>query len=313
MKITDLLLSLVLLSALLVNSSSVRAQDLDIEDLKAQVQEMYIAYYGRPGDAGGVGFWAERLQDEGGDLGAIIESFGNSTEFVEQFGGLSETALINNIFLQLFGRDADSGGLNFYLGLLQRGEKTLASIALDISNGVQDGTDDEAIINNKLAIAAFFTDSVETMAVTYGGEQITASRQLMANVAGSQASRDAAQEAVVALLMMFPSTGGPDPFADFVDNVSDDVLQSICIACHVFRGLAADTRLVYVRASNPDYHSLNYQQWVQLALDENDVSNYVLRKVQGMNGHGGGVQAPLGSDAYIALENFLQLLTDTDN
>jgi hypothetical protein len=45
------------------------------------VQKIYIAYYGRPADAVGLAFWESQLEATGGNLSAIIVSFGASPEF----------------------------------------------------------------------------------------------------------------------------------------------------------------------------------------------------------------------------------------
>ena len=45
------------------------------------VQKIYIAYYGRPADAVGLAFWESQLEATGGNLNAIIGSFGASSEF----------------------------------------------------------------------------------------------------------------------------------------------------------------------------------------------------------------------------------------
>jgi hypothetical protein len=275
---------------------------------ESQVQEMYVAYYGRPGDPGGIDFWAQQLEQQGGNLGAIIDAFGNSDEYLEQFGSLSHESLVNNIFQQLFSRDADPGGLEFYVSSLQNGERSLASIALDVSNGVPGGSEDAAILANKLQLADYFTESVQVLDVSYGGDQVDDAQELLAAVGASQASLDSALDATLPLVSAFPPNSAEDPFDYFVAEVSDDVLQGICIACHVDGGAAQGSRLVYVPATNPDYHNLNYQQWVALAEEQEDLTGYALLKAQGLNGHGGGVQAPVGSDAYLALEGFLQLL-----
>jgi hypothetical protein len=53
------------------------------------VQGMYIAYYGRPGDTGGLTYWAERLAANNGNLDAIIDAFGNSAESNARFGSMT--------------------------------------------------------------------------------------------------------------------------------------------------------------------------------------------------------------------------------
>lgn len=165
-----------------------------------QVQEIYIAYYGRPGDPGGMDFWAERLQESGGDLRAIIDSFGNSSEFTDRYGGLAHEELVNNIYLQLFGRDADPEGLNFYVGRLTNGEQTLGSIALSISDGVREGTTDFDIVMNKLTVANTFTAKVTECDANYGADEINGAKEIIDSVSANQDSVEAALSQVEAFL-----------------------------------------------------------------------------------------------------------------
>ena len=51
------------------------------------VQKIYIAYYGRPADAVGLAFWESQLEATGGNLSAIIGSFGASSEFDTSLNG----------------------------------------------------------------------------------------------------------------------------------------------------------------------------------------------------------------------------------
>jgi len=157
-----------------------------------QVQAMYVAYYSRPGDPGGVAYWASRLEKSNGDLGAIINQFGNSAEYTDRLAGQSSEALINNIFVNLFGRDADAGGLAFYRNKLDSGAITLASIALNIANGVTSGSSDAAIIDNKIEVANAYTTVIDEKSAEYGENQIDEAVALLAAVTDKQETSDAA-------------------------------------------------------------------------------------------------------------------------
>ncbi|ARU57222.1 GSDH family dehydrogenase [Oleiphilus messinensis] len=135
------------------------------------VQLIYIAFYGRPADPAGLSFWASELANNQGDLTAIIEFFGSSVEFTERFGQFDSTALINNLFSQIFSREADSGGLAFYDELFTSGQLSLQQISLDILNGAQGN--DAQIIANKLSVAVYFTNAVETGSLSYDSENIS--------------------------------------------------------------------------------------------------------------------------------------------
>ena len=153
------------------------------------VQKMYIAYYGRPGDPAGVSYWVEEMALANGNLAGIIESFGNSLEYNSRFASLQSAQLVENIYLQLFGRNADPDGLIFYTQRLDSGSDTLASIALQIANGIQDDSNDSLIFSHKLAVANAFTQSISTSAAHYNAGDINAVVALLAGVeAGSQLS-----------------------------------------------------------------------------------------------------------------------------
>ncbi|AZM96699.1 DUF4214 domain-containing protein [Vreelandella venusta] len=119
-------------------------------------QQLYVAYYGRPADAAGLQFWAEEIEANGID--AAISAFGNSAEFTERFGDLDNEELVNGIYQQAFGRDADAEGLAFYTEKLESGELDLATIALTI---VQNATDtdakDASALEAKVAAADKYT------------------------------------------------------------------------------------------------------------------------------------------------------------
>jgi len=163
-----------------------KASALEDSHYTEQVQAMYIAYYSRPGDPGGVAYWAKRLEQSNGDSSAIINQFGNSAEYTDRLAGKDSEELINNIFVNLFGRDADAGGLVFYKNKLESGAITLASIALNISNGVSPGSVDAAIIDNKIDVAAAYTAFVDETSAEYGAQQIDEAVILIAAITSDQ-------------------------------------------------------------------------------------------------------------------------------
>ncbi len=195
-------LSILILGCVMV--AQVQAQDTSA--FREQVQTMFVAYYGRPGDEGGINFWANELVGVNGNLSAIIDSFGNSVEFQSRFGDLDDETLVNNIFLQLLGRDADAGGLAFYVGELQAGRITLASMALDIANGAQN--EDVDTIANKLEVANAFTEGYLVANVRYEGDQAAEdAKLLMNNVDATDASVTQALAELPVLLETFPAGG----------------------------------------------------------------------------------------------------------
>jgi len=146
-----------------------------------QVQQVYIAYYGRPADPVGLDFWTNKLAAANGDLSAIIDAFGNSAEANSLFGGLSAQQTVNTLFNQLFGRDADVEGLLFYANGLAAGTMTAQSIALNVLDGAKN--EDKTIIDNKLAVAKSFTNGLDTTdeIVAYSGNTAAGTARSMLN------------------------------------------------------------------------------------------------------------------------------------
>lgn len=147
------------------------------------IQEAYVAYYGRPGDPGGVAYWADRLEKAAGSLAEIIGAFGDSAEFVERYGNLSFSELVNSIYQQCFNRDAEAGGLNYYVTELQEGRKTLQSITLDVLYGAQN--EDKDTVDRKVEFAELFTSQVESGAIQYSGTQAAESAKGVLGTVGS--------------------------------------------------------------------------------------------------------------------------------
>ncbi|MEM5383477.1 DUF4214 domain-containing protein [Paraburkholderia phymatum] len=162
------------------------------------IQTAYLAYYGRPADPAGQDYWATQLDKAGGDINVIINAFGNSTESTKLYGGSSTAAQINAIYQQLFGHDADLAGLNFYRAAINAGTFTLASVALNIYNGAQNG--DLAELQAKFGYANAFTAAVSQSVsgqIAYNGDAASNNARAAVTLVTDSAS-EAAQTANLA-------------------------------------------------------------------------------------------------------------------
>lgn len=92
----------------------------------------------------------------------------------------------------------------------------------------------------------------------------------------------------------------------FPEKISANIVQTACIACHRSGGSGQGTLHTFVFPSNPNHLSINFSQFENLVTARG--REYVLSKVQGGLGHGGGAQLSSASQEYRDLDAFLQLL-----
>jgi len=148
-------------------------------DYLDDVQEIYIGYYQRPADPGGLVFWAQKLDGVGGNLDDIIEAFANSAEAQTLYGPInSETIgdVIDEIYMACFNRLPDPAGKAFYEAGFNAVPPifTAATIMLNIIDGAQG--EDLQTINNKLTAAELFTETIDPgldgrdLQATYSGD-----------------------------------------------------------------------------------------------------------------------------------------------
>ena len=115
------------------------------------VQKIYIAFYQRPADPAGLKYWAQRIDDAGGDAASVVTAFATSAEAVALYGTIDATTIggvIDSIYMALFNVAPDAAGKQFYVDGFTAGTFTAGTIALNILNGAQN--DDAVAIANKL-------------------------------------------------------------------------------------------------------------------------------------------------------------------
>jgi len=190
---------------------------------ESTIQKAYIAYYGRPADTEGLLFWSQALDSLGGDLSGVIDSFGNSLEFISRYGHLNNSDLITGLYQQLFNREPETEGFNFWLNELNSGVKTLQSIAVEVMLGAQNN--DAAIIENKLSTANLFTALYPLGSFEYSGTSAAESvKTILDQVANSD---DFATDLVTNFLGVTDiSTNNPSGYQG-TDGVSEVFIYEI--------------------------------------------------------------------------------------
>jgi len=128
------------------------------------VQKAYIAYYGRPADPAGLNFWTTAGTSSTTML-TIMRDFGASAEFAALYGSGTNAAFVNAIYRNVFGRNADADGLNFYVNALTNGSITRADVVFNVLNGATGA--DATIVANKVEFATQYTTALSSNVSAY--------------------------------------------------------------------------------------------------------------------------------------------------
>jgi len=141
---------------------------------ESEVEKLYIAYFNRPGDIGGLAYW-EGLLASGVSMTSIENSFSSSAEYQAIYTGQQNTVLITTLYQNLFGRTVsvmDEGVLWWANEMTDSHtspvKQTIQSIASVLSSGTTPGSADNIAINAKIAAATALTDRLETPAEREG-------------------------------------------------------------------------------------------------------------------------------------------------
>lgn len=154
-----------------------------------QVQQIYIAYLGRPADPDGLAFWANQVDLMQGDLSSVIAGFAASGESAALYGGMTSEQKVSAIYQNIFSRQPDPDGLAFWVGLLDSGAVSEAQAAHQIQS--ISGPTDALAVANKLAAANAFTAQIDTaaeLAGLSGAGALVAARAFLSAVDSSAAT-----------------------------------------------------------------------------------------------------------------------------
>ncbi|MBC5766894.1 S8 family serine peptidase [Ramlibacter albus] len=188
------------------------------------VEQLYVAYLGRPADPAGLNFWAAALRAGNAPTAAtplhaaygtnavvksVVDGFANSAESAALYPATVTTAdFVNRVYVNVFGRSAEPGGLSFWAGAIDNGSVTRGQAVLAIMSGalVNNGVDAQAVLK-KSSVAGNFTAIVDTsaeVAAFSGATALSKARQMLSmvnastDVNGFQATVNATLAAIVA-------------------------------------------------------------------------------------------------------------------
>ncbi|SFD72156.1 DUF4214 domain-containing protein [Massilia yuzhufengensis] len=150
------------------SAATVTAEAQAAEEYAAALQHLYVAYFGRPADVGGMVFWdrqfkLSRAPTEPAALAAqyrwnagvrqVFDAFSNSAESQQLYPG-NTPMFLDGVYRNLFNRSADLPGLAWWTNAIDNGQISRAEAAMSIMLGAQG--DDAVAVRNKLAVSASF-------------------------------------------------------------------------------------------------------------------------------------------------------------
>jgi len=125
----------------------------------AELQELYVAYFGRAADPSGLAYWEEK----GISKKAFAKTIYAQNEYKSVFGGKPVEIQINQIYKNLFNREADVKGLTYWTNKVNFGTHVLGEVAVHLIHAAKNNkssADDKAALENRRAAAEAYTAEV---------------------------------------------------------------------------------------------------------------------------------------------------------
>jgi len=188
----------------------------------AQIQELYIGYFGRPADQAGLNYWlnTSNAANSTVTLNDIRASFAQQTEYTSVYGSLDRQATVSLIYQNLFGRTASADEVGYWTFTSANTPKeNLIQAFLEAAS-----TNDRAVVNAKSAFAdqltstfgsATGTNFADLKAPYTAAVAVAVAEQQGANPPAASASYQAAFTAAAANLGYTATTGGAITFNAF--------------------------------------------------------------------------------------------------
>ncbi len=175
-----------------------------------RLTDLYLAFFGRAPDVGGLEYWQERLLEEGRDFATISRDFAWSTEAQALFPATgSNRDFVQTVYVNSFGRQPDASGWDYWTGRLDGlGVTDLNDRGVFVGEVIlgayapSSGEEDRALLTHRHDAALYY---VNKLAVDPAEGFDAAINALLARVTGNATTEDKA-EAVIDYVFANPIT-----------------------------------------------------------------------------------------------------------
>jgi hypothetical protein len=137
----------------------------EFEGRVAPTVRLYYAYFLRAPDIAGLKFWARQLETGSSTL-AVSNEFAKSAEFQNTYGALSDTGFVQLVYRNVLGRDADVGGLEYWLGEMASGTSR-GAVMLGFSESVENIRDMTPIVKATMMYVGMLGRAPEPAGLEY--------------------------------------------------------------------------------------------------------------------------------------------------
>jgi methionine-rich copper-binding protein CopC len=162
-------------------STSYNFTTVGLTTSEAILERAYIAYFGRPAEPEGFNWWLSTVSSQGGIdavMNNVYRDFCKSSEYLRAYASdldpvthavINAPHLLNSIYENLFHRDIEQGGLDYWGTLVSQGAVTINSVVLEVLNGARNSDFDA--VNSKIDAAIALTHRVDVLnASGYAGD-----------------------------------------------------------------------------------------------------------------------------------------------
>ncbi|WP_386630688.1 DUF4214 domain-containing protein [Sulfitobacter geojensis] len=196
--------------------------DLTTLSTREVLSAVYIGYYNRAADAAGIQFWEQVIANTSLDLEAVATDFASQAEtqtvhpFFADPATSTPSTFITSLYQNLFNRDPDAAGLEFWSEQLQNaidgveGSFSVGEIIVKIIEGavdVEGGTQDRTTILNKIEVAQDWTDAAVADGGEFDADAMASAKAIIADVTSEGSTVADAKAATDAFFAPAPVPG----------------------------------------------------------------------------------------------------------